>query len=378
MLAAAPAQGLVVPETAPTSSAQVISLNGMLRIGNAAAALEMGRPVDEAQNQQSQPVIQALAGHIKEFFLKAVDARRTVEQEMLEAMLARRGQYTAQKLQQIVEQRQPPIYMMVAAAKMRQIEALLRDVAIDLSWLTLQTAWLFPLVLVFLAFLLDPYGELSLKPLAERYLYIPPTERDAVRDYLYAEKIIKRNVKRWGAHISAAPGTLVGPYAVGDCTRTLALYKHLLPIVKAKGMLPAYRRECEIMPMLLDNSAQGIPLDHKRLARDTKRYEQVLLDVDKHLRMLWPKEIMGGVAPANFDSGDELAECLERDKRIKLPKTPTGKTSTAKDSLLACLPDCRVKGLLVYRSAIEKCLSTYMRPWLAQGAALAARRLDRG
>src|SRR5262245_31602051 len=32
-----------------------------------------------------------------------------------------------------------------------------------------------------LAFLLDPYGELSLKPLAERYLDMPPEERDAVR-----------------------------------------------------------------------------------------------------------------------------------------------------------------------------------------------------
>jgi DNA polymerase-1 len=134
-------------------------------------------------------------------------------------------------------------------------------------------------------------------------------------------------------------------------------------------MLPAYRRECEIMPMLLDNSEQGIPLDHKRLKRDTARYEQVLLDVDRHLRMLWPKEI-GGVAPANFDSGDELAEALERNRSIKLPKTPTGRTSTAKDSLLSCIPDCRVKGLLVYRSAIEKCLSTYMRPWVAQGTAL--------
>jgi DNA polymerase-1 len=47
--------------------------------------------------------------------------------------------------------------------------------------------------------------------------------------------------------------------------------------------------------------------------------------------------------------------------------TPTGKLSTSKDALLAALPDLRIKGLLVYRSAIEKSLSTYMRPWLAQG-----------
>lgn len=225
---------------------------------------------------------------------------------------------------------------------------------------------------MFLAFLLDPYGDLGLKPLAERYLGVPPTERDMVRDWLYENKVVRRNVKKWGAHISEAPGDLVGNYAIGDVTRTLNLFKHLYPKVCDAGMLPAYKRECEIVPMLLDNSAQGIPLDHKRLARDTARYEKVLIEVDRHLRMLWPKEIMGGVAPSNFDSGDELAECLERDRRIVLPKTPTGRTSTAKDSLLAAIPDCRVKGLLVYRSAIEKCLSTYMRPWLAQGKALHA------
>lgn len=223
---------------------------------------------------------------------------------------------------------------------------------------------------MFLAFLLDPYGDLGLKPLAERYLGIPPTERDAVRDWLYANKVVRKNVKKWGAHISAAPGTLVAPYASGDVSRTRELFKHLLPRVREAGMFEAYRRECELMPMLLDNSAQGIPLDHKRLARDTKRYEFILAEVERHLRMLWPKEIMGGVAPANFDSGDELAECLERDRRIVLPKTPTGRTSTAKDALLAAIPDCRVKGLLIYRSAIEKCLSTYMRPWLAQGSAM--------
>ena len=228
---------------------------------------------------------------------------------------------------------------------------------------------------MFLAFLLDPYGDLGLKPLAQRYLGMPPTERDAVRTWLQLNHRMPTGRaptdKQCGALISQAPGDLVGHYAVGDVDRTLELFKHLYPKVCDAGMLEAYKRECAIMPMLLDNSAQGIPLDHKRLFTDTKRYEFILTEIDRHLRMLWPKEI-GGVAPANFDSGDELAECLERNKHIKLPKTPTGRTSTAKETLLSCIFDCRVKGLLVYRSAIEKCLSTYMRPWLAQGKALHA------
>lgn len=82
------------------------------------------------QEQQNQPVIVGLAAHIKAFWHRAERARRTVEQQMIEAMLARRGEYTPEKLQQISRDRQPAIYMMVAASKMRQIEALLRDVLI--------------------------------------------------------------------------------------------------------------------------------------------------------------------------------------------------------------------------------------------------------
>lgn len=79
-----------------------------------------------------------------------------------------------------------------------------------------------------MAFLLDPFGELSLKPLAERYLGLPPTERDAVRDWLIANKIVRANDKSWGAHIGKAPGKLVGEYAKGDVIRTLDLFKFFL------------------------------------------------------------------------------------------------------------------------------------------------------
>jgi DNA polymerase-1 len=228
---------------------------------------------------------------------------------------------------------------------------------------------------MFLAFLLDPYGDLGLKPLATRYLDMPPTERDAVRQWLQANVKMpsgrKPTDKQCGALISEAPGDLVADYAIGDVDRTLELFKHLYQKVVEAGMLAAYKRECDLTPMLLDNSAQGIPLATARLKRDTKRYEVILAQTEQCLRTYWPQEI-GGTAPANFDSGDELAEALEKNRRIVLPKTPTGRTSTAKDTLMSCLPDGRVKGLLLYRSAIEKCLSTYLRPWLAQGKALHA------
>lgn len=77
---------------------------------------------------QAQPVITGLAAHIKEFWTKAETAKRDVETRMIEAMYARRGEYTPARKQKIAEAKQPAIYMMLAASKMRQVESLLRDV----------------------------------------------------------------------------------------------------------------------------------------------------------------------------------------------------------------------------------------------------------
>lgn len=76
------------------------------------------------------------------------------------------------------------------------------------------------------AFLIDPFGELSLKPLAEQLLGEPPSEQEAVRDWLVRSGICRANDKSWGAHISKAPGDLVGTYAIGDVRKTMKLYKY--------------------------------------------------------------------------------------------------------------------------------------------------------
>jgi DNA polymerase I-like protein with 3'-5' exonuclease and polymerase domains len=77
-----------------------------------------------------------------------------------------------------------------------------------------------------LAFLSDPFGELSLKPLCEKLLGMPPEERDAVREWLVARGICRANDKSWGAYISKAPGNLVGEYAKGDVLRTYKLFEY--------------------------------------------------------------------------------------------------------------------------------------------------------
>lgn len=87
-----------------------------------------------------------------------------------------------------------------------------------------------------MAFLNDPYGELGLKPLAERLLGDPPTEQDAVRDWLVANGFASASSKSWGAHIARAPASIVGPYAIGDVDRTYKLYLYLSEKLKNRGL----------------------------------------------------------------------------------------------------------------------------------------------
>lgn len=85
---------------------------------------------DEARATQNEPMVQGLAGHIRRHWKLAEEAKQTVEQEMLEAVRAKRGEYTAAKLGEIQNQGGSAIYMMLFATKARQAKALLNDVLI--------------------------------------------------------------------------------------------------------------------------------------------------------------------------------------------------------------------------------------------------------
>lgn len=130
--------GLPVPmPAAPASTPPALgySPGGVLPFGSLAAAAQSmadsrAQLTALAESSQSQPLILNLAAHIDAAWVDAREAKTVVEQEMLEALYARRGQYTADKLARIKAENQPPIYMMVASNKMRQLEALLRDVLV--------------------------------------------------------------------------------------------------------------------------------------------------------------------------------------------------------------------------------------------------------
>jgi DNA polymerase-1 len=210
-----------------------------------------------------------------------------------------------------------------------------------------------------LAFLQDPFGELALKPLAAQWLQMPPDERDAVKDWLITHSVC-RDVKGWGAFICKAPGTLVGPYAIGDVVRTLQLFKLLHEYVVATGMEGAYKREIALMPHVLKMEQRGLNLDGEALKKDTDYYFQCLDDLDTAIC-----EILG--TEVDVDSNAQLADAIEAAGMSKgFATTPTGQRSTAKESLINAINNPTLLGHLLVRGSVATCLRTFMTNWLEQ------------
>lgn len=219
---------------------------------------------------------------------------------------------------------------------------------------------------MFLLFLDDPHAQqLGLKPAADRYLGMPPEERDAVREWLVANDVVKANDSKWGAHISKAPGKLVGSYANGDVTRTVKLFNHLYPKVTEAGMLDAYVRERRVMFIFLESEREGLRVDLKALESDIVVYRKAKLDVEKWLRKRF------NVTECNFDSDAEVGKLLEDSDIIQdWTLTKTGKKSVAKKNLtIDKFADKRVFLALGYRNRLNTCLGMFMEPWLIKGSA---------
>lgn len=86
--------------------------------------------IARAAGQQGETIVQELAAHIKRHWRLAQAAKVPVETAMLQAVAARRGQYTTEKLNKIKQQGGSEIFMMLFATKARQAKALLADVLI--------------------------------------------------------------------------------------------------------------------------------------------------------------------------------------------------------------------------------------------------------
>lgn len=224
---------------------------------------------------------------------------------------------------------------------------------------------------MFLLFLDDPHQqELGLKPSAHRLLGMAPDEQDEVADWLIANQPIK-NVKiskskssdhYFGRYIAYAPGNLVGKYANGDAIRTAEIFQLLWPKIAEQQMLPAYDRERELMPILLEMERQGVPVDLKRLRADVAMYNGW-----RDRLNLWIIQQLKADPLINLDSGEQLVNAMVVAKKADpdlMPRTPTGKFQTNKEALLLGVTDKVLLAMLKYRTQLNTCLNTFMEPWL--------------
>lgn len=216
----------------------------------------------------------------------------------------------------------------------------------------------------YLLFLHNPHAKtLSLKPASEEILGLPPEEQDAVRQWLIDHGVVRKDDKKWGAHISKAPGDIVGKYALGDLLRTDKLFDYLYDdICNNRGMLEAYNRERRLMPIMLDNERQGVRTDLPKLEKDWKLYVKEQERVDAWLR----KRLR---APSlDFNKDIEVANALDRAGAVKeWTVTKTGRLSVAKDNLpLTKFVKEDIGLAYFYRNRLETAISTFFQPWVLQ------------
>lgn len=230
---------------------------------------------------------------------------------------------------------------------------------------------------LYLSFLKDPYEEtIALKPLGEKYLGMPPEERDAVRDWIIDNiPAAKKKPSTWGDYICVAPPSLVGPYARDDVERTFRLHEKFLPEITERGMRAAYERELALTEVTLEMERSGVRVDVPRITEAIIVFEKF----EAKLRQRIEKRLNVGpdfndkgdgkkYKPFNLGSGQQLARALiDAEKLDALVKTASGKNISTKISVLQeTCNDKRLLNLLAVHSVVKKYLSSFLYPWLEQ------------
>lgn len=215
---------------------------------------------------------------------------------------------------------------------------------------------------MYLLFLADPYAPTySLKPSADRYLGMAPTEQDELKQWI-CTNVNGATPSNFGAYIALAPGDLVGRYAIGDVVRTRGLFDLLHARIVEQGMEAAYDRERELMPTLIHGTQQGILLDRWKLEHHEKVYTEALDRATDRL------VISLGCTRNDLENDSLFADALERcgavTEWVLTPKS--GKRSMSKENLKVSDPTIRT--LMTYKGALETCLQTFMRPWLEKSS----------
>lgn len=219
---------------------------------------------------------------------------------------------------------------------------------------------------LFLAFINNPREKtLSLKPMADKYLNMPPDEQERLRDWIlenvpgaHEKKGGKHPELFWAALINLAPGKLAGKYAIGDVERTHRLFKYLYPTVQNNMGLEAYDRERALLPGTLKMERGGVRVSVNKLKRDIPKWRKERDETEKNIQKRLGK---------TFDIGSnvQLADAMEEAGVVEeWIETAKGNRSTKRENLSKVCTDKKLLDMLSYRGVLETYISTFGLPWL--------------
>ena len=200
-----------------------------------------------------------------------------------------------------------------------------------------------------LAFLDDPERKTTaLKVLAEELLEKPPTERDELQDWIL-EHVQGATKKTWGAFICEAPGVLVSPYAQGDVTRTLKLWRHFAETRRV--MAKPYERQRRMLGVADRASERGMPVDRRALAKWAEVGPTKLRNQEIALRRRLKSSGL------DFQSREDVADALEKGKVVRSKDwertEKRGDRKVGHDALTRVARDVRVVERLHHRDLLK-------------------------
>lgn len=125
-------------------------------------------------------------------------------------------------------------------------------------------------------------------------------------------------------------------------------------------MRNAYANEIALMPHIARMERTGVHLNIELLAQDTDYYFGIMDKLDREIQDILKAKV-------DVDSNEDLANAIEAAGLSKgFAQTPTGRRSTAKDSLIGAIDHPILLGHLLVRGSIATCLRTFLSPWLIQ------------
>lgn len=241
---------------------------------------------------------------------------------------------------------------------------------------------------LYMAYLHDPRDvSLALKPLADKYLNMPPDEQTELKEWIFENLRLRQDTKEivftrdlprtskgaiikkgtvqipkthWGAYIAYAPGKLVGKYAIGDIDRTRKLAKFFWPIICEAGMQDAYEREIKLTFITMNMTDVGTRVAVSRLQKDVGAWDREIKTLDKKIRRK-----LKCSNHVNLNSDQQLADALEHAGLIThWIKTSKGQRSTSRPNLEKTCTDKKLLDMLSRKGVLETYSNTFGHPWL--------------